>query len=618
MPITDIKAPTNINTSLNPAIKAKLDKIDNPKILNLGNDKLNINTTTAKGLEKVIGLISSFIISAQVKTTGILYGKFKVDDSSSNEIQKALDKGLVNVLQDVAGIDFCNIVNYAINKIPGTNSFDPKKRAGDFTNPLERSKFIIQKAAFDIQTYIDDYYRSYGDARNPESKLGLSRLINSISEVLNTDIGFTNTDLLSAFPELSTFGNFLQNSLGVFNRYTDVRQIPNSELQKIISYIDKTRGICIAIQGLNTPGAAINLIDSFTGGAVQDEIARITKIINPARLIPLLKSILKTANNINSIGVKVLQYINSARTIIKIAVGLIKIFNVLKAFFTALAIPNQVTTVGVTTKFSDTYATVLKEQGEKRLIKRLNQINAVLNLTAIFVTSLIGGMANIIGKLNLILLNLENCNNLDPSLAEEVKVTVNNLIKTSNGLQKFLDTYNNNSKKLESSFGNYTIKIITEEVTDEGISLKRRYGIALDSNANKAVESTPTFASLDQIIINEVKVLLVSQGLVASDLKSMSAEDIQTITDSLNYLEDGEVDIQNLGISTITTSVDDPDNENVDLGLGLNAFVNNLPGGKAMRKRMRKILGEQAGQLKSDLNSVDPNQKLTNSVNPVK
>ena len=618
MAITDIKASSNINTSLNPAIKARLDKIDNPKIVNLGNDKLNINTTTAKGLEKVIGLISSFIISAQVKTNGILYGKFKVDETSSNEIQKALDKGIVNVLEDVAGIDFCNIVNYAINKIPGTNPFDPKKRVGDFTNPLERSKFIIQKAAFDIQTYIDDYYKSYGDARNPESKLGLSKLINLISEVLNTDIGLTNTELISAFPELSTFGNFLQNSLGVFNRYTDIRQIPNSELQKIISYVDKTRGICIAIQGLNTPGTTINLIDSFTGGAVQDEIAKITKIINPARLIPLLKSILKTANNINSIGVKVLQYINSARTIIKIAVGLIKIFNVLKAFFTALAIPNQVTTIGITTKFSDTYATVLKEQGEKRLIKRLNQINAVLNLTAIFVTSLIGGMANIIGKLNLILLNLENCNNLDPSLAEEVKVTVNNLIKTSNGLQQFLDTYNDNTKKLESNFGNYTIKIITEEVTDEGISLKRRYGIALDSNENKAVESTPTFASLDQIIINEVKVLLVSQGLVASDIKSMSAEDIQTITDSLNYLEDGEVDIQNLGISTVSTSIDDPDNENVDLGLGLNAFVNNLPGGKAMRKRMRKILGEQAGQLKSDLNSVDPNQKLTNSVNPVK
>jgi hypothetical protein len=618
MAITDIKAPSNINTSLNPAIKARLDKIDNPKIVNLGNDKLNINTTTAKGLEKVIGLISSFIISAQVKTNGILYGKFKVDEASSNAIQKAIDKGLINVLEDVAGIDFCNIVNYAINKIPGTNSFDPKKRVGDFTNPLEKSKFIIQKAAFDIQTYIDDYYRSYGDARNPESRLGLSKLINSISEVLNSDIGFTNTELISAFPELSTFGNFLQNSLGVFNRYTDVRQIPNADLQKIISYIDKTRGICIAIQGLNTPGAAINLIDSFTGGAVQDEIAKITKIINPARLIPLLKSILKTANNINSVGVKVLQYINSARTIIKIAVGLIKIFNVLKAFFIALAVPNQVTTVGITTKFSDTYATVLKEQGEKRLIKRLNQINAVLNLTAIFVTSLIGGMANIIGKLNLILLNLENCNNLDPSLAEEVKVTVNNLIKTSNGLQKFLDTYNNNAKKLESNFGNYTIKIVTEEVTDQGISLKRRYGVALDSNSNKVLESTPTFASLDQIIINEVKVLLVSQGLVASDLKSMSAEDIQTITESLNYLEDGEVDIQNLGVSTILSPIDDPDNENVDAGLGLNAFVNNLPGGKAMRKRMRKILGEQAGQLKSDLNSVDPNQKLTNSVNPVK
>lgn len=47
-------------------------------IINLGNDKLNINTTTAKGLEKVIGIIAKFIISAQSSINKIFYGKFKI------------------------------------------------------------------------------------------------------------------------------------------------------------------------------------------------------------------------------------------------------------------------------------------------------------------------------------------------------------------------------------------------------------------------------------------------------------------------------------------------------------------------------------------------------------
>ena len=56
-------------------------------IINLGNDKLNINTTTAKGLEKVIGIIAKFIISAQSSINKIFYGKFKLqNDPTANKI----------------------------------------------------------------------------------------------------------------------------------------------------------------------------------------------------------------------------------------------------------------------------------------------------------------------------------------------------------------------------------------------------------------------------------------------------------------------------------------------------------------------------------------------------
>lgn len=52
--------------------------------------------------------------------------------------------------------------------------------------------------------------------------------------------------------------------------------------------------------------------------------------------------------------------------------------------------------------------------------------------------------------------------------------------------------------------------------------------------------------------------------------------------------------------------VDPPDNEDEDVGLGLNAFVNKLPGGKGLRRRMRKIFAKKLKKLKEDVAAEDP------------
>jgi len=619
-PNTKISAPTNVTAKLDPTIKAKMDTINNPRIANLGKGmfggNLDINLTYAKGLEKAIGLTTFFIIDAQTKTDQLLYGKYSVSENEINPIKKALDKGIIKLLEVVASVDFCNLVNYAINQVPGGKKFDPKSNPP--TDSLGKKKWQIQKKAFDIQTYIDDYYKKYGDAQNPESKLGLYTLTKEISNIfdslLSPSTGLNDPDLTNAFPQLSIFNNFLQNSLGVFNKYTDIRQVPNSELQKIISYVDKIRGISIAIQGLNSVSSVVSLADTFTNGAVSNEISRLSQLIPINKLIPTLKSILKTANNINSIGRKIVGYINSAQFLIKLMIGLVWVFNIIKAFFLALPIPNIGTSVGVTTGFSDKFNETLREQGQKRLIRRLGQLNSVLSYLSLFAVSLVAGMANIIGKLELILLNIENCDNVDPSLAEEVKDTINNLVDTANSLQKFVNEYETNKNKLNNTFGQYQIKIVDEEITDQGVGLKRRYGVALDLNGVLSVQTTPTFASLDQIIINEVKVLLVSKGLVNSSLSTMSLDDIAIMNDSLNYIGDIDININDIELSSINSGLDDADNTDPDQGLGLNAFVNNLPGGKALKRRIRKMMIIQNKQFSTDLKKADPNGKYTSNI----
>lgn len=582
--------------------------------INLGNDKLNINTTTAKGLEKIIGIIATFIINAQSSVSKILYGKFKLqNDPNANKIQKALDKGITNTLSDLVGINYCDIINYLINQAPGGKPFDPNDEPDDGST-FSRTKFFIQKQAFEVQKRIDEYYQSYGSVNNPESRLGLYTLTREVNDIfatiLNPQSGLNDPEILKTFPQTSAITNFLQDILNKFNQYQSVNDINQAELQKLLRLIEKIKAYCIAIIGLNSPAAFLNFANTISDGGIQEQIAKLNKIIDVPRFLPLIKQIINTANNINTLGRKLLGYINIGRAVIKICLILIKIYNVLKVFFVNIAIPSLFGTKGTDVALNDVFQEKLKEQGEKRFIKRLNQINAVLNLMAICVTTILAGIDDIIQKLTLIKLNLEACN---PDLGKEIDDTIANLSSTRNELQDFLNQYNSTGERIDRQFGVYTIEIVTEEVTDEGISLRRRFGIARDTNGYIVAQSTPTFASLDLIIVNEVKTLLVSKGLVRFDLGALSSENALTVLESLRFLGNEDLSLENIqfNIGDIEVMREEAD------ALGLTNFINNLPGGKALRKKVRQMMAEQSSKLKTDLANTDPLGRFNTNISGI-
>jgi hypothetical protein len=587
-------------------------------IINLGGDKLNINTTTAKGLEKAIGVIAQFIIKSQQGVNKIIYGdvkkKFKNKSNNKGDVSSAMNNGLLNVVDTVASVDICNIVNYLINQIPGGKGFNPNVPPKT-DDPIERSKYALQKIAYDVQIKIDEFSNLYLDPNNLQSRVDLSNLVSQITESLNSiadpvaQIGLTNPQLQKAFPDISILSNFIQNAVGKFNQYTDINQINSSELQKVLKLIQDVRNVCIAIQGLNSPAAAINFLDSTFDVGIQDQIQKIQKLINPARLIPLLKAVLRTANSINSIGRKIVGFIKTAQVIIQLILLLRTVLTIVANFLKLLQIPSIFSTVGATLVLTDQQQKI-KDLIEK-LFQRLGQINSVLNLLIIFVENILIAINEIIIKLRIILLNLEQCSNIDPELIQETRDTINSLSQTQSDLQAFINTYNTNRDLIDTRFGDYNIEIVTEQVTDEGINLKRRYGIARGLDGNIAVQSTPTFASLDQIIINEVKVLLVSGGFVKSNFQNLPLEDISTLLESARFLEEGSISPDSLEIS-VASSFDISDEDANELGL--QTFVNNLPGGKKLRKKMRKIFAEQSSNLSKSVDSVDPNSKYKSSI----
>jgi hypothetical protein len=221
--------------------------------------------------------------------------------------------------------------------------------------------------------------------------------------------------------------------------------------------------------------------------------------------------------------------------------------------------------------------------------------------------------------------------------------------------------------------GKYTISIITEEVIEETFTLKRRYGVALDESGTLIVQSEPTYASDSSIILKEVEQKLREKKLIQEEIDIINADQRAQIESTKNFLFNNDLKVADFpGIfdnnrgqenfedtpvqrtsrdsanrSAINDNkdsfnandlgfeipdlmadmnvdekimfdeydMDDPDNEDENKGMGLNAFLNKLSGGKKMRKRVRKILEKKLGDLKKDTSNPQYKGNATQNVN---
>jgi len=572
----------------------------------MAQNPINTNTSTAKGLELIIMKVNAFIKDAQAASNGILYGKFLLQsNSNATGLQKALDRGLLKVLEQIASVDFCNLINYvASNTRLSKKSFDPRKFPETGTQ-FEKTLWQVQNKAFFLQSNIDQYYAEWGSGTGQDSRLGLvelSKQINLLSSELSIEL--RNPEIVKEFPEVNLVLNFLNNVNAKFSEYATTGIIPVDQIQSIVNFVDKLRFVLISVQSLSTPANVLAGANIISGNAIQEQLAILNQYTTPQKAPKFLKDLLKQAQKIVSIGRKIIGYINLIRTFIKICLLLIKVFYIVTNFLKILPIPNILTTAGVTTTIADINESVIKEKGITRFIRRLQQINIVLSNLIFFATSLVAAMDSIILSLRAIILNIESCN---PDLANDISDLLADLEDTRTGLQTFINEANAAKNRVDNTFGGYTIEIVTEQVTDEGISLKRRFGIARDKNNIIAVQSTPTFASLDLIIINEVKVLLVSKGLVQSSLPSISAEDAVTVMDAMNYLgQENDIDFDANTIASVTSEEND--------AIGLGSFVSNLPGGRALRKKVRDRLIKSNEALVKNLKSTDPNSTYSQSI----
>ena len=139
----------------------------------------------------------------------------------------------------------------------------------------------------------------------------------------------------------------------------------------------------------------------------------------------------------------------------------------------------------------------------------------------------------------------------------------------------------------------------------------------MDQSGAIVVQSDLTFATNTSIIIEEVKVKLVSSGFVKSQFSSFGGSDLAVISKSLTYLEDNTALDSNFNFDALLQDLgDSPNNvetDNARDGLGLNSFINNLDGGRKLRRRSRDAMKRSSDAFKTQITQtkIDGENALT-------
>jgi len=226
-------------------------------------------------------------------------------------------------------------------------------------------------------------------------------------------------------------------------------------------------------------------------------------------------------------------------------------------------------------------------------------LSVVLN----FARYLIANADELLIRLRTLILQLEACESTkDSAVLEDLRASAANLQQVREQLATYVANHDGKTNPNSALFGKYDIRVVDEEVTDLAIPNKRRRGIALDQSGAIVAQSDLTFATNTSIIIEEVKVKLISLGLVASSYSSLNASDLSVIATSLSYLENDTVISEDFSFDDLLTeNIDPPDGSDENQGLGLNAFINNLKGGRKLRKRVRAAMENASTKFQNQL-----------------
>ena len=561
--------------------------------------------------------------------------------AASTAVGSFVQSGLFNALDALNSVDLCNVLTYLTDMI----NIKKKPRPPKPWTAAQTALFTLQDAAALVQTQIDKYmaypnvfigsYVGTGPNAVPinqaVSQSGAPALGGTQVTAYNTffllqaikdsfDLSGRNTGsifnaedatLLSTIPGIGGSLNFIDDFIGIINKYSDYRNIPNDELQKIISQINKVRSVCVTIQNLDFKNA-LALVGNFLGVDIRSQIQKLNEFLDPTVIIPTLKEINDALRSFIRIARQVQGVLTLGQFLIKLALVFNKAFKFIQQFFLNSPLPANLQPVGAISRLEAARIRAKDETDGISIL--LRTINSLLQVVVNFVRYILANTNELLIRLNILLVNLQACEAVKNSdVIAELQETRDSLITLQTEFAAYITQYDSKVDINNKMFGGYDIRVVDEELTDRAITNKRRRGIALDTRGQIVAQSDLTFATNTSIIIAEVQQKLIALGLVDSGLGLVDAATLGTIAESINFLDSNDVAEDDLNIDKSAA-----DSAATAQSLNLNTFIDKLPGGELFKQNSQNVTTAYNTNAKEQVTKEKSKNPITNSIERAK
>jgi len=403
--------------------------------------------------------LEKFIQNSGKKTIDTLY-----------KAKKPINKAQIS-LDTINEIDICNIINYFLNKaIPAGSQVEEQfnklkvevKKINDKIDELEDNKIFTKVA----------------DARAKQE------------EILSIINGFNVPEfVLKIVPQGGELIKQLKNTAGNISEINT-----GGDIAKVLNKLSEIKSSLKAIENMTSPADLVNITRAG------QQIQKLQEVLNPSKLIPaitaLIKSVEGAARLLNLINNNLKRLANLVKTLSRIISILKKALIVIKN----IPIPARFVLVSTINTLQEIARKLDKklDQAESSL-KELNLFLQSISKTVNEITQLINTLIESLKKL---LEKLKACaKTKDLPIVEKTETLIVNLTKTKD---EIIASVTSPGPKTIIYKG-FKLTILTEQVTDEGITLRRRYGVATNSQGIVKVQTDLTYATLDEIIYNELR-----------------------------------------------------------------------------------------------------------------
>lgn len=374
-------------------------------------------------------------------------------------------------LDTINELDICNIINYFLNKaIPPGSQLEEQ---------FAKLKAEVKKINDKIDEIEDSsVYTKISDAQAKQQEI-LS-LINSFN---------VPEFVLRLVPQGGELIKQLKSTADNIGSITT-----SGDIGKVLGTLNEVKSSLKIIENLTSPADLVNI--TRAGQQVQ----KLQEVLNPSKLIPSLNALLVSvegaARLLNLINNNLKKLAGLVKTLSRIISILKKVLLVIKN----IPIPARFVLVSTINALQDI---------ARRLDKQLDKAEASLKELNLFLQSISKTVNDITILINVIIESLKKlldklkacAKTKDLPVVTKTETLIVNLTTVNNEIIASIQTPDPKSV----IYKGFKLTILTEEVTDEGITLRRRFGIATNTQGIVKVQTDLTYATLDEIIYNELR-----------------------------------------------------------------------------------------------------------------